>query len=440
MPADPDTSVRIPRRPLGLYNNGRVKAVPVAPEDRAILELESSTVVGHTCKVIVLGGDAPDLSALRARIAGRIESAPPLTRRLAATPEGLAWVPDGGFDIASHVVSVPGEPIDRSALQHVVARLFAQRLDRARPLWRIDVVPVRGGGAALVWRVHHALADGTTAMRYARTLLWDSPPRGVGAERRKATSPPDDDVRRRGHLIGFLRREFPHTGERSPFDGHIGAGREIAFASTQLEDLHHAAKTLCGATLNDAVLTAVAGGLRRWLHSRHGHLGVVRVKVPVSLHHQGDDAANRDSFFTVGLPLGEPDPVARLYATHSATVVRQQEHDAATMDELLRHLAGISPSLARWCARIEQSPRGFAVNVSNVPGPRSRVGVLDAPVDELYTIAEIGERHALRVAVISLGDTLSFGLCADPTIVHNVQVMAEGIETEARALSAAAPR
>jgi diacylglycerol O-acyltransferase / wax synthase len=74
-----------------------------------------------------------------------------------------------------------------------------------------------------------------------------------------------------------------------------------------------------------------------------------------------------------------------------------------------------------------------------VPGPRLPVTLLSAPVEALYALAEIGERHALRVAVVSLGDTLSFGICADPGIVEHVQTIADGIEAETAELTAAAP-
>jgi diacylglycerol O-acyltransferase len=414
-----------------------VEAHSLTSEDQAILALESATVVGHTCKVIRVGTEAPGLTALRARVAERLGSTPALTCRLAETRSGPAWVPDDRFDLTAHVVQVPGAPRERAALRSVVAELFAERLDRSRPLWRIDVVPIQGGEVALVWRVHHALADGTMLMRYAHDLLWDASPKAAGPAHH-AVSHADDDARRRGHLVGFLMREFAITRDGSPFDGLIGTRREVAFASTGLARLHRAAKELCGATLNDAVLTSVAGGLRRWLQEHHGHLGVVRVKVPVSLHHENDDAANRDSFFTVSLPLNEPNPVARLRETRAATSVRKVDDDAQTMDTLLRHLGSVSPSLERLCLRIERSPRSFAVNVSNVPGPRLPVTLLGAPVDALFSIAEIGERHALRVAVVSLGDTLSFGICADPAIVEHVQTIADGIETESRALSEAA--
>jgi diacylglycerol O-acyltransferase len=65
------------------------------------------------------------------------------------------------------------------------------------------------------------------------------------------------------------------------------------------------------------------------------------------------------------------------------------------------------------------------------------VSVLDVPVRSVHSIAEIGERHALRVAVVSLAGALYFGLLADPAIVDDLEAMAEGVEAEAAALVAA---
>jgi hypothetical protein len=343
-----------------------VDAYPLTSEDQAILALESTIIVGHTCKVVYVGTGSPSLADLRARVAERLVATPALTRRLADTPAGPAWVSDDRFDVSAHVTEVPGAPREPSAVRSVVADLFAERLDRSRPLWRIDLVSVHGGRAALVWRVHtHSQTAHIDAVRTRLAL-------GRLADRRTCPPPCPVTCRRRRTTprapVGFLVREFARTRDSSPFAGHIGTRREIAFASTGLERLHRAAKELCGATLNDAVLSSVAGGLRRWVLEHHGHLGTVRVKVPVSLHHGSDDAANRDSFFIVNLSLNESDPVARLRETHAATSVRKADDDAQTMDRLLRNLGDISPSLARLGARIERSPRSFAVNVSNVPG------------------------------------------------------------------------
>jgi diacylglycerol O-acyltransferase / wax synthase len=415
-----------------------VNPVPLTSEDRAILALECATVAGHTCKVIVLEPPAPATDDLRAAIEKRLGAAPALRRRLGESESGPAWVPDEDFDIARQVVGRPEpRPLDRGSLCDEVALLFAQRLDRDRPLWRIDVLPMQDGGAALVWRIHHALADGTAAMRYARILLWEESKPAGKSTTTHPTEHAADDVRRRAHLAAFMRREFARSRERSPFDGRIGTRRHVAFAHAPLDALHDAAKRIDGATLNDAVLTVVSGGLRHWIQEHHGRLGEVRVKVPVSLHKEGDDAGNRDSFFSLGLPLNEPDPAARLCAVHAATAVRKAERDAEAVDELTRQLSGLSPGLERFCARLERNPRRFAVNVSNVPGPRSPVSVLEAPVRSMHSIAEIGERHALRVAVVSLAGALNFGLVADPAIVDDLEAMAEGMEAEAAALVAA---
>ena len=185
------------------------------------------------------------------------------------------------------------------------------------------------------------------------------------------------------------------------------------------------------------MLTAVAGGLRAWIRDHHGHTGRLRVKVPVSLHHAGDDEGNRDSFFTVELPLDEPDPVARLSAIHAATAARKTDHDAEAIDQLMHDLARASPRLEHLVQRLEASPRAFALNVSNVPGPRTAVAVLGVPVEAVYSIAEIGERHALRVAVVSVAGRLCFGFCADPAIVGGLDVLAAGVEAEATRLIAA---
>jgi WS/DGAT/MGAT family acyltransferase len=428
-------------------------AVLLTPEDRAILALESDTIAGHTCKVVVLGAGAPDVDALRCAIAGRLDAAPQLTCRLGGDADTPAWVPDEAFDPARHVVAVDvAEPVDHDGLRAVVARLFAERLDRAHPLWRIDAVPLADGGGALVWRIHHALADGTAAMRYAKALLWDAVS-GAGAGAAHAGTPAAhattaaaaehaaDEARRRAHLARFLARErrmLSHPSGHSPFDGRVGTQREVAFATVPLAPLHDAAKALGdGATLNDAVLSVVGGGLRRWLEHEHGRLGSVRVKVPVSLHHAGDEAGNRDSFFAVAVPLGEADPVTRLRAVHHATLACKEDHDAETLDTLLHELARVSPRLEQFVERVERSPRTFALNVSNVPGPREPVAVLGARVEAMHSLAEIGERHALRVAVVSLAGTLCFGFCADPAIVADPQTIAAGTEAEAAALIAA---
>jgi Wax ester synthase/diacylglycerol acyltransferase catalytic domain/WS/DGAT C-terminal domain len=414
---------------------------PLGPEDRAILELECRTIAGHTCKVVRLApGEHGELALdwLRERMAERIALAPALTRTLGGSAREPAWVDDDGFDISQHVVAAPVErAVTRPELPALVARLFEQRLDRSRPLWRIDMAPLDDGGTALIWRIHHALADGTASVRYARMLLWDESRESAMSSAQAHAAHAADEARRRAHLAGFLRREYARGERRSPFDGTIGTRREVAFAVAPLSALHEAARALDGATVNDALLAIVAGAIGRWVQQRHGELGTIRLRIPVSLHREGDDAANRDSFFSIGLPLNEPDPVARLRLAHAETSERKRDHDAQYRERLLRELSA-APPLEHLVTRIERNPRRFALSVSNVPGPREPVSVLGSPVARLHSLAEIGEHHALRVSAMSLAGLLCFGLCADPDLVDELHLMAEGIEAEARELLAAA--
>jgi diacylglycerol O-acyltransferase / wax synthase len=412
-----------------------MEGIALTDEDRAILALETGSVAGHTCKVVLIGPGAPSAERLAAAVERRLPAVPALTRRLARSARQPVWVDDDGFDIGAHVAAADVDPCDDGALRTEVARLFAERLDRSRPLWHLDVVARPGGRAALVWRVHHALADGTVAMRFADEVLWDDDREAPAAPR---PAPHAHDAGRHVRLAAFVRHEVELAPRPSPFDGTIGHEREVAFANAPLRALHDAARRLADATVNDAVLTAVAGGLRAWIQHHHGRLGHVRVKVPVSLHHPGDGEGNRDSFFTLELPLGEPDAVARLGAVCAATAERKACHDAETLDVLMRDLARVSPRLEHFCQRLEASPRAFALNVSNVPGPARRVSVLGAPVETVYSLAEIGERHALRVAVVSLSGQLNFGFCSDPAIVGDLDLLAQGVEAEANALLAAA--
>ena len=426
---------------------------PLSVEDLAILRLESDTVAGHTLKVAILdppaSGPGPDVEALRARVAARIERAPRLRRRLEMrSGRRAAWVDYPAFDVRDHVRSARASralPHD-DLLRSVCARMMEERLDRGRPLWTIDLLDsLEDGTIALIWRLHHSMADGATAMRLAERLLWDAPDAvsagNGGSEQRASIAHIRDalDARRPRRLPGTLRRELRMTRNPSPFDGVVGTSRVVAFASVRLGRLRRTARRLVpGATVNDAVLTLVGGGLRRWAVAGGDRLESLRVKIPVSLHQHAESpaTANRESFFCVALPLGEPDPVERLRRITEETALRKRARDPLVIDTLLRDAARLAPPLRHLLEQLTLHPRAFALNVSNVVGPRRRPFLLGAPVRALYSIADVDERHGLRVAVISMADELQFGLCADPAIVGDLEPLVDGIRAEDAALAA----
>jgi diacylglycerol O-acyltransferase / wax synthase len=149
------------RRPRGRSFDAMERAVPLGPEDRAILDLEGPTIAGHTCKVVVVEAGEADVDALRAEIKSRLGGVPQLTWRLGGSDHDPCWIVDSDFGLGRHVTrSAVRSPLDRAGLRVEVARLFEQRLDRGRPLWHMDVVPM-DPGFAIVW-------GSTTRSRTAR--------------------------------------------------------------------------------------------------------------------------------------------------------------------------------------------------------------------------------------------------------------------------------
>jgi diacylglycerol O-acyltransferase / wax synthase len=232
----------------------------LSPEDARILRLESSTVAGHTLKVLILeqppGGPRLGVGELRDHIAARLDSAPRLRQRVeppAGGPAPPAWVDDDGFDIAHHVRRSPvTEGTD--GLRAHVGRVMSERLDRGRPLWTLDLVDgLDEGDIALVLKLHHAMADGTGALRIASTVLWDS---GVNpADGSPSASRAGGDVhpaplvralarRRRWQELLRETRSLPTAVERelspratpSPFARPVGTWRAVAFAAVPLAE------------------------------------------------------------------------------------------------------------------------------------------------------------------------------------------------------------
>ena len=406
----------------------------LSAEDARILALESGTIRGHTCKLIVIAG-VRSAAEVRAQLEERLVSVPQLTRRLDPAANPPAWVDDPAFSIDRHVVDRGA--LDDAGLRGLVASAMETPLDRKHPLWAMDVVsPLAGQRTALVWRIHHAVADGMTAMRMASALLLDAAPGELHSHR--PSHPRASPLRLAASLPKTLRQALGRRASLSPLACHAGPRREVAFVDAPLEELHsigHAAPV--HATVNDVALNAVGAGLRAWLDEIGAPLEGVRVKVPVSLHQPGEpDSANRDSFIFVDLPVEQRDPIERLAAVARETRDCKRRHDAETLYAFFSGLGRVSRALDRRAEQWAMSPRLFTLNVSNVPGPPGPQLVLGAPMLELHSLAEIAHRHVLRVAIVSAGGRISFGLCADADAVDRLDVIADGIRSELDALAA----
>ena len=283
------------------------------------------------------------IEAVREQIGRRLHLLPRFRQLLYTPRRGLGWplwVDAPAFDIADHVKVFPRSvPAGEAELLVACEELRRRRLDRSRPLWQMWFLPgLADARVALFMKVHHAVADGVAGVAAFGTFL------DVSADAPAPSPPPwtpapfptgrelfDDNLRRRIHgcqglvsglthparTVRGVRRASPAAREtfaegRAPktsLNHPIGAGRTLAIVRSRL-DLVKAIAHAHHATVNDVLLTAVAGGLRNLLGSRGEPVEelVLRAFVPVSLHREqpGQARGNLDGAMIVPLPVGEP--------------------------------------------------------------------------------------------------------------------------------------
>ena len=426
-------------------------AEELTPDDAHILALESEAIAGHTLKLIVLepGSEPLDLEALRASVAERLASTPRARQRVARDANARpCWADCEDFDIAAHVRRRElGAGAGEADLWREAGELMSQRLDHDRPLWTFDVVgPLDDGREAIVARVHHAMADGISTVRFLGSVLWQpaADPGPPAPKRRPAAAGEPEGKHHRleelRRLPGALRRELGGHASESPLDRPVGSARELAFIAVPLGDLKAIGASRPGhVTVNDVLLAIVAGGLREWLGAA-GRLPALRAQIPVSLHHRSEGAGelgNRDSFLNVDLPLDEAEPIARLDRIHAETEERKQLGDAQELYDFFHALARFK-HLDRAVEHLAAEPREFSLSISNVPGPRKEIAVAGRRVERLGSVAEPADRHALRVSAISCAGSVGVGLCTDPEALPNVAGFADALERATDELRAAA--
>jgi WS/DGAT/MGAT family acyltransferase len=418
----------------------------LSQDDAQILRLESPVIKGHTGKVMVVApgpdGRALSVERLRDQVGERMAAFPRLRQRVEEPrlPLGRpAWVDAPDMDLTWHVAEPDrAEPLSDEELRRAVGDLLSERLDHTRPLWRLDALPLTGDRLALVGRIHHAMADGVSAIRLLSGLLWDeggAPPRGSAHAAARAPSEagghsqPTGEARILIRLPAAFWREL-RPGRDTKLDQHIGPAREVAWSSFPLERLKRIERGATErVTVNDVVLAVVAGALRHWLPKAGGIAEDLRVQCPVCLHAREEDAGqlgNRDSFMNLDLPISEPDPAARLRLINTETSERKLEHDADTLYAFFHALGRFRP-LYRGVTRLTSGPREFALSISNVPGPRQRPLILGHAVEQFSSFAEPADRHALRVSIVSLGGELAFGLCSDPDAISDLDGLRDAL-------------
>jgi WS/DGAT/MGAT family acyltransferase len=241
--------------------------------------------------------------------------------------------------------------------------------------------------------------------------------------------------------VGAIAKTGLRGASPSPLNVDIGPHRRFDWVRTELNVLK-AIKNELGGTVNDVVLSAVTGALRRLLEERGEPVDDIELKamVPVSVRQSEERGmtGNRVAAMMAPLPVYERDPVERLRIVRQAMAGLKQSRQAVGA-QVLTELGGFAPpTVLAQAARLQARQRFFNLVVTNVPGPQFELFVLGRRLVDLFPMAPLAKRQALCIAAMSYHGKLNFGLLADYDAMADVDRLADALERSVEDLMVAA--
>jgi diacylglycerol O-acyltransferase / wax synthase len=341
----------------------------------------------------------------------------------------------------------------------LVSRLHSNPMDLDRPLWEIHLIEgLQGGRFAMYGKLHHSLADGVAGVGLLN--FSENPKRSrtppIWAQERKRKPRTDaggygvfgmlpSTIRSQAVALPSLLRglagsasaalglksdpDFTSLTEapRTILNRNVTPQRRVATQATTLERMK-AIGEAAGGSVNDVLLAACSGALRRFLTE----LDALPTKsliasIPVALPRDASEAGgNAISFANVRLATDVEDVRERFErikrSSAAGRAYLKQMSNTALIDytvlisspQMLTRLPGIG-------ARV---PPIYNIIISNVPGPRNKLYFLGAEMEGYFPISALAHGQALNITVMSYAGGLYFGFTACQNRVPGVQHLA----------------
>ncbi|MEJ8835263.1 wax ester/triacylglycerol synthase family O-acyltransferase [Ramlibacter sp. AN1133] len=393
------------------------------------------------------------------------------------------WV-EHEVDIAQHVVR---EKLPRTrggpqvALQNRIGELAMQPLDHGRPLWQMHLVENYDGGSALIFRIHHCIADGIALMRVTLSLVdgGQPPPRRKAAGARDA---PEDwlaeslvkplaavvlkmlEAAGDGAVRSFSLLQQPGRGVKGSLDLAQGAWQLLSDAAalllmpddspTRLKGKPAGTKRVAwcpplplaevkaigkalNCSVNDVLLSCVAGAIGQYLKAQGDDVAGVEIRamVPVNLRpaEQAHHLGNHFGLAPLVLPVGVENPIERVYE-----VRRRMDALKGSTQPLLAFavlaLAGLLIKPAQDTIMDLFRSKTTAV-MTNVPGPSGQLSFLGSRIEQImFWVPQSGD-IGLGVSILSYADHVQFGVMADTQLCPDPQQVIEKFAPEFAKLS-----
>ena len=337
------------------------------------------------------------------------------------------------------------------------------------------------GRFALISKTHHALVDGVAGVDLA-TVLFDLEPvpapmphegepwvpqpepsaaalaaRGVrglvelpfslaGRALRAAAKPGTSLHVAREAVEGVAEVAWAglNPAPDTPLNVPIGPHRRLVLIRSELSEFK-LVKDAFGGTVNDVVLTVVAGGLRQLAAvARRAHRGARAARAGARCRSAAPASAARWA-------TGSPSCAGRCRSTSrtrspgcrwcAQAMDGLKESKQAVGAEVLTSVQNLAPpTVLAQASRINFSTRLFNLLVTNVPGPQFPLYALGRKLDDLFPVAFLPRDHALAVAIMSYNGGMDFGLLGDYDAMPDLDALGDDVRGGARRAGARGPR
>jgi diacylglycerol O-acyltransferase len=445
-----------------------MSGTPMSGIDLAWLRMERATNPMTIVAVLILDGRVTHRQ-LRSLLAARLLRFERFRELPVHDALGTHWMIDPQFDLDTHLRRLRLPPrAGQRQLEQAASKLASSQLNPHHPLWQMHLIERYGKGSALIARFHHCYADGIALMRVLLSLTDATPvpvagspsmPQAVGGNSQggllSLVSPLTDllgsamsAVQRAGQgatdLVGASLRTLAHPDQAAalarqgaaalrelaniallpedpptPLRGKLGSCKQVAWSQplSFIEVKTVAAVLDC--TINDVLLAGVAGALGSHLAARGVSIDglTIRALVPVNLRPADEQPQLGNQFGLVfaNLPIGERNPLARLYAVHQ-DMQRLKHSSQALVAMWLLTAMGLLPGVIEERA-IELFTAKGSVVVSNVPGPREPLYLAGARIaQQFFWVPQAGD-IGVGISLLTYDGAVHFGLTADRRLI-----------------------
>ncbi|HRK24465.1 MAG TPA: wax ester/triacylglycerol synthase family O-acyltransferase, partial [Beijerinckiaceae bacterium] len=447
----------------------------MSPVDTTWLRMDRPNNLMVIVGVLKLAGPV-NVDRLEKAIVDRLLVYRRFRQRVETRPAGTWWVEDPDFDPARHIhrIRLPGEGGDPE-LEHFVGEQAAIPLDHAIPLWQIHIVEGFQGGAALVVRIHHAIADGIALIGVMLSLtdemhMLSGGGKAAGREAAKEEEEDDHDdwlhqmfaplgqalklggklsnkglkyaaeiPSNPGRALDYLREGTSILSElaglilmsndsQTPLKGKPHGIKRVAWSEPMpLAEVKALSRGL-GCSVNDILLSSVAGAINSYIADRGETTDGVEIRalVPVNLRKEGRqiELGNRFGIVALELPVGIDNPLERVFEVRRRMDQLKKSYEAPVTFGLLSAL-GYAPKIAQDLLFDTLLSRATAV-MTNVPGPQFPMSIAGSQISQImFWVPQAGD-VGIGVSILTYNGKVQFGLITDAALVPDPKAIIAG--------------